>query len=261
MTHPLLECRNVTFRYDGRVVLEGIGLSIAAGDLIGVIGPNGAGKSTLIKILSGLVRPSVGHVTLNGKDIKSVPKRVIASEIAVIQQEESPDFGFTVMDHVMMGRSPHHGGLHFENAEDRTVAAYAMETARISHLADRRLEALSGGERQKVRIARALAQQPKILFLDEPTNHLDLYSQLSLIELILKINAEGRAILTVSHDINFMASCCAHVRILHEGRFRSQGTPREVVTEANLAQWFGIRALVDVNPLTGTPRVSPLERL
>jgi iron complex transport system ATP-binding protein len=261
MSSAPLECRNVSFGYTGRPVLDGITITIREGDFVGVIGPNGAGKSTLVKVLSGLLSPSTGIVTLNGVDMRSLGKRIVASELAVIQQEEAPDFGFTVREHVMMGRAPRHGGLYFENRADRTIVEGAMEKARVTHLADRPVEALSGGERQRVRIARALAQQPGILLLDEPTNHLDLYSQMLLIELLREINAEGMAILMVSHDINFMAACCAHLRILHEGKFRSDGLPHVVITEENLAKWFRIKALVDVSPVTTAPRMTPLARL
>ncbi len=260
MRSALLECRNVSFEYAGRAVLEGITVTINEGDFVGVIGPNGAGKSTLVKILSGLFSPSQGIVHLNGADMRTLGKRIVASELAVVQQEETPDFGFTVSEHVMMGRAPHHRGLYFENRADRTIVQGAMEKARVTHLADRRVEALSGGERQRVRIARALAQRPRILVLDEPTNHLDLYSQMSLGDLLQGINAEGMAILMVSHDINFMAACCAHLKILHEGKFRAEGSPHVVITEENLAKWFRIKALVDVNPVTTAPRITPLAR-
>lgn len=261
MGSPLLECRNISFGYTARPVLDRISLTIGAGDFVGVIGPNGAGKSTLVKVLSGLLRPTQGVVTLNGTDIKSLGKRVVASELAVIQQEEASDFGFTVVEHVLMGRAPHHGGLYFEDREDRNIVQSAMEKSRVSHLAERRMEAISGGERQRVRIARALAQQPRILLLDEPTNHLDLYSLMSLTELLQAINKEGMAILAVSHDINFMAACCAYVKVLHEGAFRAEGTPHAVITEENLAEWFHIKALVDTNPATSAPRMTPLARL
>ena len=261
MGSPLLECTNVSFGYTGRPVLDGISVRINAGELVGIIGPNGAGKSTLVKVLSGLLRPTIGIVTLSGNDMTSLSKRIVASELAVIQQEETPDFGFTVTEHVLMGRAPHHGGLYFEGSGDRAIVDEAMDKARVVHLADRPMEALSGGERQRVRIARALAQQPRILLLDEPTNHLDLYSLMSLVELLEHINVEGMAILMVSHDINFMASCCAELKVLHEGSFRSEGSPRSVITEENLARWFGIKALVDLNPVTEAPRMTPLARL
>jgi iron complex transport system ATP-binding protein len=261
MTNALLECRNLSFRYPGRTVLDRISLTIRENDFVGVIGPNGAGKSTLIKVLSGLIRPSEGVVDLEGVDIRSLSRKAVASEIAVVQQEEAPDFGFMVTEQVMMGRAPHHGGLHFETVSDRVIVEEALRKTGVAHLADRRIDELSGGERQRVRIARALAQQPRVLLLDEPTNHLDLYSQLSLTELLRKISDEGLAILLASHDINFVAASCAHLKILHEGKFHSEGSPHEVITEKNLAESFHITALVDKNPATAAPRMTPLARL
>lgn len=261
MKSALLECRNLSFGYTGRTVLDGISIAIGEADFVGVIGPNGAGKSTLIKLLSGLLSPFQGVVTLNGMDIRSLRKRTIATELAVVQQEEVPDFGFTVAEQVMMGRAPHHGGLYFENFSDRMIVQEAMAKTKVTHLADRPIEALSGGERQRVRIARALAQQPRVLLLDEPTNHLDLYSQLLLIELMREINNEGLGILMVSHDINFMSESCNHLIILHQGRLWSEGPPREVITEENLAECFRIKALVDINPVTAVPRMTPLSRV
>ena len=261
MKRALVECRDVGFDYGARTVLHDISFSIEEGDFVGVIGANGAGKSTLIKVLCGALRPSQGVVTLNGVDMRSLPSRKVAAELAVVQQEETPDFSFTVTEEVMMGRAPHHGGLYFESPSDRAIVQEAMDRTRVAHLGERRIETLSGGERQRVRIARALAQQPKILLLDEPTNHLDLYAQLSLIELMRDINAEGIAIFLVSHDINFMCESCAHLKILHETSFRYQGSPWEVITEENLEDSFGIRAIVDANPVTGAPRMTPLARL
>ncbi|MBI5252695.1 MAG: ABC transporter ATP-binding protein [Desulfomonile tiedjei] len=261
MKTALVECRDVSFGYGTRTVLQGISLGIAEADFVGVIGPNGAGKSTLIKVLSGVLRPSEGVVNLSGADMRSLSRKKVAAELAVVQQEEASDFSFTVTEEVMMGRAPHHGGLYFEDHSDRVIVQEAMDKTRVTHLAERRIETLSGGERQRVRIARALAQQPKILFLDEPTNHLDLYAQLSLIELMRNINREGIAIFIVSHDINFMCESCAHLKILHETSFYCQGSPRDVITEENLAHSFNIKALVDVNPITAAPRMTPLARL
>ncbi|MGB6067576.1 MAG: ABC transporter ATP-binding protein [Desulfomonilaceae bacterium] len=261
MKKALVECRDVSFAYGETPVLHGINLSIGDGDFVGVIGPNGSGKSTLTKVLSGLLCPSEGVVTLNGADMRSLSKGDVASQIAVVQQEEVPEFGFSVTEEVMMGRAPHHGGLYFEGPSDRTIVRAAMEKTGVTQLAERKMETLSGGERQRVRIARALAQQPKILLLDEPTNHLDLYAQLSLIELMRGINEEGIAIFMVSHDINFMCESCTHLKILHETTFCCQGPPGEVITEENLAHSFNIRALVDENPVTGAPRMTPLARL
>jgi iron complex transport system ATP-binding protein len=261
MKNTVLECTNVSFGYTDKTVLEQISLSLKDDDFVGIIGPNGAGKSSLIKLLSGLIRPCKGVVTLNGTDMRSVPRRTVASALAVVQQEETPDFGFTVREQVMMGLAPHHGGLYFENSSDRVIVAQAMAMTRVTEMADRRTGALSGGERQRVRIARALAQRPRILLLDEPTNHLDLYSQLSLIELLRRINRDGIAILMVSHDINVMSESCTHLKVLYKGRFHCEGSPHEVITVENLAECFRIKALVDTNPVTAGPRMTPLARM
>ena len=261
MTKALLECTGVGFGYPGKQVLSEINLAIGDRDFVGVIGPNGAGKSSLVKLLSGLLSPLEGVVTLNGADLRSLSRRKIASHIAVVQQEEAPDFGFTVREQVMMGLAPHHGGLHFESRSDQMVVEQAMAKTEVVDLADRCADALSGGERQRVRIARALAQQPRILLLDEPTNHLDLYSQLSLMELLRGIHSEGIGILMVSHDINFMSESCSHLKLLYEGRFCCEGSPLEVITEENLAACFRIHALVDINPVTAGPRMTPLARM
>jgi iron complex transport system ATP-binding protein len=261
MKSALLECRDVSFGYGARTVLQGMSFGIGDGDFVGVIGPNGAGKTTLTKVLSGLLRPSEGVVALMGADMKSLSKREVAAQVAVVQQEETPDFGFTVTEEVMMGRAPHHGGLYFEGRSDRVIVQEAMDKTRVTHLAERRIETLSGGERQRVRIARALAQQPLILLLDEPTNHLDLYSQLSVMELLREIHSHGLSILLVSHDINFVAALCKSVRIIKEGALMVAGAPADVITEENMALCFDIRALVDINPVTDAPRVTPLGRL
>ena len=261
MRTPLLECRHVRCGYDGRPVLKGISLTLEPGAFAGVIGPNGSGKSTLIKALACILQPWEGVVAFHGRDMAELSRSVLAREIAVVSQEEPPAFGFTVAEEVMQGRAPHHGGLHFESRTDRTVMEKALERTEVSHLADRRTDALSGGERQRVRIARSLAQQPRVLLLDEPTNHLDLYAQLSLIELLHDIRREGIAILMVSHDIDLVARLCEHVKILSHGVFLAAGTPQEVITEENLARAFQVQALVDVNPLTSVPRITPTGRL
>ncbi len=257
----LLECRNVKFSYGGNRVLDGVSLAIHEGSFVGVVGPNGSGKSTLIRILAAGLRPAEGVVLLHESDMAFLQRQRIARELAVVSQEESIDFGFSVREEVMMGRSPHHGGLHFENRTDLAIVHRVMEKAGIAHLASRRTSELSGGERQRVRIARGLAQEPRVLLLDEPTNHLDLYSQLSLMELLAEINEAGLAILLVSHDINFVARTCSDVKILHRSRFLFSGAPSEVITEANLAEAFGIRAIVDTHPAYGSPRMTPVERL
>jgi len=256
-----MECRHVRCGYNGRDVLQGISLTLEPGGFVGVIGPNGSGKSTLVKALAGVLKPWEGVVAFHGRDMAQLSRKMIAREIAVVSQEEPPAFGLTVTEEVMQGRAPHHGGLHFESRTDWAVVETTLKKTGVAHLADRLMDALSGGERQRVRIARSLAQQPHVLLLDEPTNHLDLYSQLSLMELLRDINREGIAILMVSHDIDLVARSCEHVKILSHGTFLAAGAPQEVITEENLARAFQVQALVDVNPLTRVPRITPVRRL
>jgi len=259
----VLACHEVWFGYKNKEapVLKGVSLTLQAGALLGVIGPNGSGKSTLLRVLSGALQPARGTVTLGGDPLHRLGKQTIAREIAVMVQEEAMDFAFTVREVVSMGRAPHHRGLYFERSSDIFTIESSMERAGVAHLAERSMEALSGGERQRVRIARALAQRPRFLLLDEPTNHLDLHSQLSVMELLSEIHSEGLAILIVSHDINFVAALCESVRLIRHGVVMFEGTPAQVITEENIALCFDIRALADLNPVTGSPRVTPLGRL
>ena len=261
MKTPLVHCTDVHFSYGTAEVLRAIELSIEEGSYTGVIGPNGSGKTTLVKIVAGLMRPSRGEVFLGERNMRSLSKRSTAQSIAVVQQSEIPEFGLTVREMVMLGRSPHHGGLHFDGEADKKIVENALERTDGAQLADRKLNELSGGELQRVRIARGLAQEPKLLILDEPTNHLDLYARLSLAELMQELNREGLAILVVSHNIDFVASNCQQIIILQDKAFRAVGSPQEVITEENIAHAFKIRVVVDTNPVNGLPRINPLERI
>ena len=258
---PVLSCRGVSFAYGRRGVLEDIDLTMAAGDFIGVMGPNGSGKTTLIKILSGVLAPLRGFVELGGVRLANLSRKEVARKTAVVAQEDTRDFGFTVRQTVTLGRFPHHAGLWFEDEEDMRLVEETMRLNDLTELGDRPMDKLSGGERQRVRLARALAQQPDLLLLDEPTNHLDLYAQLALMETLERVKAHGLAILAVSHDINFLARCSTRIMMLHGERLRHGGSPEEVVTEENLAACFKIRTLVDRSPEDDSLRITPLARL
>ncbi len=261
MERALVTCSDVHFSYGAVEVIEAIDLFIEEGAFTGVIGPNGSGKTTLVKIIAGLLKPSRGEVVLDGSPMNSLSKRRVAQSIALVQQSEIPEFGLTVREMVMLGRSPHHGGLHFDGEADRKIVENALRRTDVASLADRKLNELSGGELQRVRIARGLAQEPKLLILDEPTNHLDLYARMSLAELMQELNHAGLAVLVVSHNIDFVAANCRKIIILQGKTFHAVGSPQEVITAENIAHAFKIRALVDINPVTGLPRIHPLERL
>lgn len=261
MSKIIISSEDVQFGYGKNPILRHLELRVCQGDLTGLIGPNGAGKSTLIRVLTGILSPETGMVRLNGTPIEKLSRRNVARNVAVVSQDEGQEFGFTVWEEVILGRSPHHGGLHFENSSDREVVRKALVRTQIEHLASRRLETLSGGERQRVRIARGIAQEPQLIFLDEPTNHLDLYSQLSLMRLLREINAQGIAVFLVSHDINFVCQCCREILLMRDGTIICQGRPSDVITSENIASCFRIRADVVVDPDTGIPRINPLALL
>ena len=257
----LLQCREVAFQYGDHRVLDNVSLDVEKGSLIGIIGPNGSGKTTLIRILAGVVKADSGEVLLEGQPVESLPTRSIARRIAVVEQEEPDVFGFTVQEAVALGRFCHHRGLHFENASDLQIVRDAMHKTSVANLAERLLDQLSGGERQKVRIARSLAQEPRLLLLDEPTNHLDLQAQQALLELMRGINRDGIAVLLVSHDINFVSRLCDQINLLHKGRFLLSGTPKEVVTEEAIEEAFRVKIDVTESPSDGLPVVLPVKRL
>jgi iron complex transport system ATP-binding protein len=261
MKANVLECKSVSVIYNELVALDKVSLSIKAGDFLGIVGPNGAGKSTLIKVMSGLLEPDTGNVNLSDINLRSLSRQVIARELAVVVQEENSEFGFNVEQYVALGRSPHHGGLYFEGSRDREIVLNALRRTHTERLASRDVNSLSGGERQHVRIARALAQEPNILILDEPTNHLDIFSQMNLGELLRNINMEGIAIVMVSHDINFMCQACNQLKLMSEGKIIAEGIPGEVITENSLAEAFKVKALVDINPVTKATRITPYAKI
>ncbi len=261
MGRRLIQCDSVSFSYSEKPVLQNITIQIDSGSFTGIVGRNGVGKSTLIRILTGTLIPQQGSVLLDGIPIRELPRRVVARKLAVVTQTEPNDFGFTVWEEVMLGRSPRHGGIYFENNEDRGIVKMALEKTQITHLAARTLDTLSGGERQRVRVARGIAQQPEVIFLDEPTTHLDIHSQLKLMELLKDINKNGIAVFLVSHDINFLSQCCHDVHLMRNGTISIHGTPREVITYENVAECFGIEAEITIDPVTHIPRINPLRIL
>lgn len=261
MRSGILECINVSVMLGNSRILDGIDFSLDEGEFVGIIGRNGAGKSTLLSVISGILRPGKGLVRIYGKDIQSMSRQSIARVLAIVAQEENLEFGFTVKEYVSFGRVPHHGGIFFENNHDREIVRNAMSRTLTENLADRPVGSLSGGEKQRVKIARTLAQQPRILILDEPTNHLDLYSQMSLIELLKDINLNGMAIIMVSHDINFMCQACNNLKLISDGHILKEGPAERVVTGSLLEVAFRVRAFVDINPLTRTPRITTLGKL
>jgi iron complex transport system ATP-binding protein len=241
--------------YGDSLVLQGVTLAVAPGEFLGVLGPNGCGKTTLLRVLRGTLRPRRGHVRLENRDLRVIDARALARTMAYLPQDLAIDLDFTVRELALMGRSPHLSRFVSESAEDRRVAKRAMELADVLHLADRPVTALSGGERQRALIAMCLAQEPKILLLDEPTNHLDLSHQLSILDLMARLNRDGLAVVGVFHDLNLAAEYCGRLVLMANGRVVASGSPAEVITEEAIQGVYGVQVTVERNRLSQRPHV------
>ncbi|MBL0953002.1 MAG: ABC transporter ATP-binding protein [Pseudomonas sp.] len=246
--------RQLSWSPDGqRTLLDGIDLAVGDGELVGLIGPNGSGKTSLLRCAYRYQRPSAGSVELDGEALWQRPPRWSAQRVAVVLQEFPQDFGLRVHELTAMGRTPHKGLFDGDDAEDQRLVDQALARVGLSGLAQQPFACLSGGEKQRALLARALVQQPQLLILDEPTNHLDPRYQ---IELLRQIKALGLATLASFHDLNLAAAFCDRLCVLDQGRLVAIGTPAEVLTVDLLQQVFGLQALVDTHPLAGHPRIT-----
>ncbi|PKV89735.1 ABC transporter ATP-binding protein [Streptomyces sp. TLI_146] len=226
-------------------LVDDVRLTVDSGAFVGLVGPNGSGKSTLLRSVYRALRPTGGVVRLDGDDLHAMDPRAAARALAALPQESSADFDFTVAEAVAMGRLPHRGRT---AASDREICARAMERTGVAHLADRGLLSLSGGEKQRVLIARALAQQPQVLVLDEPTNHLDIAHQLDVLSLV---RDSGVTVLAALHDLNLAAAHCDLLYVIDGGRIVASGPPHDVLQPELLARTFGVRAHPVRHPGTG----------
>ncbi len=252
----LVEVRGVTFRYRSGQGVESVTFRAAPGELLGIVGPNSAGKSTLLRLLSGVLAPQGGQIVIEGRDVATLSRVGLAQRVAVVPQEFHVAFPFRVAEVVLMGRYPHAVGGRWENARDRTVARDALDAMGIQDLAARRMDELSGGERQLVSIARALAQETRILLLDEPTAHLDLGHQRVVLAILMRRRHGGQgSTILVSHDLNLAAAYCDRILLLARGRVQVLGPPEEVITEDHLESAYGCPVEVERHPVSGRPRV------
>ena len=263
-------------------VLDGVSVAIPRGGLVGILGPNGSGKTTLLRILGGLLRPSHGRVSLDGDDLRTIPRASVARRMAMVPQETQLAFEYTVLEMATMGRYPHLGAFEIEGPEDLEIAREALRATGTGHLASRLFNTLSGGEKQRVVIAGALAQLAKrgresfsadlgekdsrplfadILLLDEPTASLDLAYQLEIRSILHTLNRErGLTIVVSTHDLNFAASLCRELVLLHQGRVLASG-PTEAMLEASLIRnLYGVDVDITANARTGQLTVIPVPR-
>jgi iron complex transport system ATP-binding protein len=251
-----ISAQGITAGYGPDDVLLGVDLDLGDRELLGVLGPNGCGKSTLIRALTGILPLRSGNVRIHGDPLEHFSRRALARAVAVVPQRRDLLFSFTAFETVMMGRTPHLNRFQRERQSDRDKAEESLRATHALDLADRFVSDLSGGEQQRVHIARALAQDPRILLLDEPTTHLDINHQIEVFELLLRLrDQEGIAILCVSHDVNFAAEYCDRIVLMKAGRATAAAPPTEAITPESLREAYDVDLPVAVDQVSGRPHV------
>jgi len=248
LEEELLKVENLWSGYKETNILKGINLVIKRGEFWGVAGPNGAGKTTLLKSITKILSPKRGKIFFKGKNIARMDARKLAQKVAVVPQFSIFWLSFTVKDFILLGRIPYLPRFYLERREDYEAVEEAMELTGTTHLQERRINELSGGEKQKVVIARSLAQKPEFLLLDEPVSHLDIKHQLEILNLIEKLNQKEKVtILMISHDLNLTSHYVSKLILMKEGKIFARGTPQEVITEDNIEKVYEIKVKVSSN--------------
>ena len=262
----ILDASDLSFSYDRKArpvvnVVDGVSLAVARRSIVGLLGPNGSGKTTLLRLLSGTLTPDRGQVLFDRQPIAALSRRDLARRIAVVPQETHSAFDFSALEIVMMGRYPHLGAFELEGAGDLAIARRAMADTGTSALEDRRFAALSGGEKQRVVIAGALAQASDVLLLDEPTASLDLGFQFEIGGLLSRLNQErGTTMVVSTHDLNLAATLCTELVLLKEGHVIAQGPTEQVLTPSHIRDLYGVIADVATHPRARHITVVPLGR-
>ncbi|MDO8687928.1 MAG: heme ABC transporter ATP-binding protein [Dehalococcoidales bacterium] len=251
-----LQIEQVDFSYLNGLVLHDVNLAVPTGEMVALLGPNGSGKTTLLKIASGVLKPKRGNVSLDGSSLNRLSRQSVARSVAVVPQQFHIPFAFTVSEVVMLGRIPFIKALAGETTADRQAVASAMALVSISLMAPRRFDELSGGERQKVILAMALAQQPRLLLLDEPIVHLDISHQIEILERVRTLNREqGLTVIAAMHDLNLASLYFDRLVLLKGGRISADGTPAQVLTEDIIREVFAATVRVELHPASGLPHV------
>ena len=248
-----VEVRGLCWAAGGKPLLTDVSFSAQPGETLTVVGPNGAGKSSLLRCLYRYLKPDQGSVRIDGEDIWALSARAVARKVATVLQEQPADFGLTVREVVTLGRTPYRQGLSGLGAHDRAMIDTAIGRMNLGGLAARQLASLSGGEKQRVMIARALAQEPELVILDEPTNHLDIRHQL---EVLTMMRGLGPTVIASLHDLNLAAAFSDRVLLLSKGRVLGSGAPPEVLTTERVREAFQVHSFIDAEPMTGAPRFS-----
>jgi iron complex transport system ATP-binding protein len=247
---------HVSFTYGDRFELRHVNLSANEGEMVGLIGPNGSGKSTLLKLISGVLPALEGEIHLDGLDLRHAKRKAVSQRVAVVPQQFHMPFAFRMEEVVMLGRTPFLRGFSDGDMKDHAIVGQAMESVGVRHLEGRFFNELSGGERQKVVLAMALAQQPRLLLLDEPTAHLDINHQVEILQLLKRLNQEhGLTIIAAMHDLNLASLYFQRLIMLKAGRIVADGAPCAVLTSRLIAEVFGAYVQVQSHPMVEVPYI------
>lgn len=247
-----LQLQHVSYTTGGHDLVSDVSLDVAPGEMVGLVGPNGAGKSTLLRIAYRALAPSAGRVLLDGTDVTRLSRRVLARRLAAVPQEYPAEFELTARDVAAMGRAPHQRRLGGDRRGDERIVLTSLELLGMAEFVHRPFAQLSGGEKQRVLLARALAQEPELLVLDEPTNHLDMRHQFDVLALVRRM---GMTVVAALHDLNLAARFCQRLYMLDAGRVVATGPPGDVLTAPLLSRVYKVQADVNIHPRSGTPAV------
>ncbi|MGB8707916.1 MAG: heme ABC transporter ATP-binding protein [Dehalococcoidia bacterium] len=249
-----LRLDNVSLGYGKRIVLHNVTLEAKPGEMLGIIGPNGSGKSTLIRGITRLIQPSCGKIFLDGSDISGINRQKLAQLVAVVPQNPTLPEPFTALEVVLMGRTPHLGLLRYEGKKDLAIVKGVMQATQTLAFAERRVGELSGGERQRLTIARALAQEPKIILMDEPTANLDINFQIETLDLARQLCLKQKLIVVVTlHDLNLASQYCDRLVLLSDGKVYCQGIPETVINAQTIKEVYGAEVFVYPHPVNKLP--------
>ncbi|MBZ4666294.1 MAG: transporter related protein [Mahella sp.] len=256
-----MEARDLSCAYDQTKVIEHLNLAVGRSSMVGILGPNGSGKTTLLRHISAALKPQSGVILLNGVDVFTMRRRMLARKIAYVPQNTTAEFEFTAMDVVMMGRIPYMKGFQSESRADMNAVKQAMDMTGTWQFRERSITELSGGELQRVMIARALAQQPEILMLDEPTAHLDLQFQMEILDLLRRLaDHHGLTVIVVLHDINLAVQFCDKVVFMQSGSIIADGRPQDVITEQLISDVYNVTVSIWHDESTGSICIAPVRQ-
>jgi iron complex transport system ATP-binding protein len=230
----------ISFGYNGKNTLNDINIECGRGEFIGLIGPNGSGKTTLLRCINGVLKPKVGTILVDGKNIDKMKIKEIAKVCANVPTDAAEDLALSVHEFVFLGRYPYVTGMWWESKDDEAIVANALKTFKLEALANRKLSELSSGEQSRVLLAKAVVQRPQVMLVDEPSAHLDLRYKLEVMEELRSLARSGITVITASHDLNLMAKFCDRVLMIGGGKIVSFGLPADVMTEQNIEEVYGV---------------------